>query len=432
MIIPPAEEPWKLGFTADKAKYRFQHAGHKFTLFRRAGSPNWYCKKKAKGKQHMFAARTTEVKSAVMVISQLYDDLVSGKIAARKAEQERLREMATVGQIIDTYVGKVRVKKRIKAETVADNASALRRIIREGSGMAVDAPVDGLRSDVLTRELVKRFQERRRELVMDEDEIQQGRANRSMDSVLTAARSLFTPHAMECYADAKLLLPPLEGFLQARRMKGYNDVRYVPIGDEVIEAMDTAMKEMRTSRPSLYLAYQLMLMLGLRNGEVAAAKRTWIERRRVYVVEGETVTAREIPMMAVLIRPDFIPKHRTERCIPIPETLMRDIEELVPATAIYLIDAPTETLRREVADRELCEFVAGYLPDRQKKAYELRKHFGSIVAATQGKYKAQEYLGHKSITTTEANYASFLSSRNSRPMQMSELLPNVVQVREVA
>jgi integrase len=417
--IPQLDE-WCPGFTDDKSKFRFLHQGHRFTLFKREGSLAWYVKFKHAGKQKMIGLGTADVKNAKAVAIAKWSDTVTGKAAQEEAKAKEAKGFATIGELIRCYKKRILLKKVLKQDSIDDAVADLRRLVREGLGLADNDAADAKRADVLTKDLVKAFQEARRRRVMGGTVQEQGRANLTMDSVLASARSLFTAQALECYEEETLKLPDLTSFIKARKMKGYHDLRYVPIPLAVMEEMEKDIQARRETEPMLYLAQRLMLRCGLRNDEVVAAEPCWIERLQVH---SKDKGFQEVPVLAVITREHFTPKNRLDRRIPIPEDLMKDIAELVPAEAKHLIAMETVTDREAVVDRHLCNWVAKFLPSRQKKAYELRKHFGSVIAATQGIYKAQEYLGHKSVTTTERHYASCMAGMNSRPMQITELVP---------
>lgn len=58
--------------------------------------------------------------------------------------------------------------------------------------------------------------------------------------------------------------------------------------------------------------------------------------------------------------------------------------------------------------RCLNAWLGEYLPDRQKKLHELRKHSGSEVLTQSGNIVAAAAFLRDSIKTTEKHYASFL------------------------
>ncbi len=432
-------EEWKQGLNESKTKYRFIHNAHKFCLYKRPASPYWYVKFRHVGRQWPMSLETTDWKAARARAVFKYERM---KSPLWKAEEEGRvsppKRVATMGEIFKCYNGRIRIKKDLDPKTVAGNVRKLRILVREGMGLPAKTPdekVDALSSAVLTRALVRTFQDERRRVVLDADEVTQGRANLTMDSLLAQARSLFTGEAMECYHEAKLTLPDLAEFKGVKKRRGYHSVRYMPIPDEIIREMEQKVKELRLARPTVYLAYKLMLRLGMRNSEAIAATPAWIEKAHGVVMENGKPVLQEMQFMAILCRPDFTPKNKMERRVPIPPDVIADLDELIllregggNENPEFLIEGPTATARKDVLERDLNDWVSVFIPDRIKKAYELRKHFGAIVAATQGIYKAQEYLGHSSVTTTESHYASWLKTRNSRPMLLEDLLPTVLRV----
>ncbi len=444
-------EEWRPWFNEDKSKFRFLHNAHRFTLYRRSVSPYWYVKFRHAGRQWPMSLETTDWKTGRSRAVSEYERM---KSPLWKIEEELKpaapKPFVSLGALFKCYEERIRIKKELDPKTVTGNIRKLRILVREGMGMAKETPdekVDSLLTSVLTRALVRTFQDERRRAVLNADDVVRGRANLTMDSLLAQARSLFTGEAMECYHEAKLHLPDLTEFKGVKKRKGYHAVRYQPIPDETIGEMEKGILELRESRPSVYLGYKLMLRLGMRNSEAIAATPAWIEKGSGVVMEspgradGKALPAvpvlKEMYFMAIICRPDFTPKNKLDRRVPIPPDVLADVrfvlglkdgEKLSAAKPEYLIQGATQTDREDVIDRELNNWVTQFIPDRIKKSYELRKHFGAIVANTQGIYKAQEYLGHASVTTTEKHYSHWLKTRNSRPMLLEDLLPTVLKV----
>lgn len=421
----PIEQPeeWTTGYTEDRTKYRFLHDGHRFTIYKRDRSPFWMVKFRHAGGMIARSLKTTDVKLAVARAKKAFDEVKAPDWVPPAEAKEKARQVALVGAIADAYEAGIRAKSHISSHTARENALCLGKIVTEGLGLKSKDDWKEQSAKVLTRTLVRRFQALRSARVVDGSAIEQGRSNLTTDQSWGKARSLFTPLAMEVYEEAGLKLPDLEEFLKTPKRGNYHSTMYQPIPDETIAAMQEAAKELRKQSPGAYLVYSLMLALGMRNGEVQEAKRHWIEERpTLTVVDGKEVRTRA-KFMAIICRPDFTPKNKRNRWVPIPTWLLADLEELVPEGQDYILPGATDNQRRQLAYYELNGWIRKFLPDREKGAYELRKHFGSVIAASQGIYKAQEYLGHSSVTTTEQHYSAWLNGRNSRPITEEELDP---------
>ena len=52
--------------------------------------------------------------------------------------------------------------------------------------------------------------------------------------------------------------------------------------------------------------------------------------------------------------------------------------------------------------------MAPFIPDRQKRLHELRKHAGSVIATRDGLMAAAQFLGD-TYQVTDRHYASLLS-----------------------
>src|SRR5882724_9168511 len=137
-------------------------------------------------------------------------------------------------------------------------------------------------------------------------------------------------------------LPDLTEFRKVRLFKTTGTTRYVPIAQSVIDAMETEIRDLRETRPDLYLAFYFMLWLGMRVSEIRNARLEWIE---------DWPTGAR---MAIVRRSYYKPKG-IDGVIGIAPKLLDDIRELSGATmpGDYLIPAPNVTARHDVLRREL-------------------------------------------------------------------------------
>jgi hypothetical protein len=326
---------------------------------------------------------------------------------AVKVPKATARGMALLGQLEDAYREGIGREKLLRPRTVLDAVSRLYLLVKEGLGER-KMEARGLPATVLTASLVEQFQQRR--LVGCENP---GRTRRTIDQTVTVARSMFTHQALTVYRKAGLVLPDLTGFMGVAPLGNWNSAAYVPIPPLTIKAMAEAARVWRGEDPSAYLAFLLMFRCGMRNSEVFYARRSWVER-----IGGAYY-------MAVIKRAGWPgPKNRRDRRIPLPEDVRLEIEAL--AGEDWLLHGhPTDRLR--ACNERVCDFVRKYLPSyresddgRVKAAYELRKHYGAVVASTQGLDRAAEYLGDR-MATVEKHYHAWLRTLTARAPTAEEM-----------
>ena len=132
-------------------------------------------------------------------------------------------------------------------------------------------------------------------------------------------------------------------------------------------------------------AVALASSCGLRAGEIANARWSWIEGS----------------MIRVQATDEWSPKDKAERSIPIPAHIAAKIDSV--RTGDRLIAGRMPYVSERVMD------WARYLGwDRDKFLHELRKWFGAQVATQAGLYAAQKLLGHSSPDLTASYYADLV------------------------
>jgi integrase len=226
-------------------------------------------------------------------------------------------------------------------------------------------------------------------------------AKHTINSYIRQARSIFADEYLALYRD--LELPDLIELRRVSLFKKPGSTRYVPIQRGVIEAMEAEIQGLRASRSDLYLAFYLMLRLGMRVSEVVNARREWIE-------EWPTIDGGTIARMAIAVRPYFKPKGIEGSVIVAPEFLA-EIRELSGAVAPldYLIPGVN---RRKAVGRELSAIIRRHLGgDRRKTCHELRKHaISTELMRTRNYVDALKFSRHSDVRTLQNHYATFLDN----------------------
>ena len=317
-------------------------------------------------------------------------------MAARRAAVPR--RGAIVADIVQAYLNGATSHCAAKPQTVRRNAGCLLRVLRIAFGASDDAVMRMPASVALGPDVVSRYQSARRRAALEGGQLDQVRARRTADSEMRQARSMFSREVRPVYAD--LEMPDLTAFREASMMGRHGDLSYQPFsGSEDRAMMRAAVSARRAGDVDLWLSYVLMRFGGLRDNEVLAVRRSWLVAGRI----------------EIRVREDFSPKWGRSRIVPLPASVLRRIPDGAPDAWLLLPEA-TPTFRQNHVYRKLNGMLRPHLLGRVKAAYELRKHFGSVIAQEQGIEAAQYLLGHQSITTTQKHYASVLDANRFRPV----------------
>ena len=243
----------------------------------------------------------------------------------------------------------------------------------------------------------------------------QTRSATTTNALMRRAKSLFCRRAMEYYQGIQL--PDLSGWLDVSFLADRSDKRFRRIPQDILDSMDKAAPKLlldhsRTLTGSAVNEYRnawgvylLMRRCGLRNSEVENLRWEWIDKRgdRYWIALNKRTywspkgSAGDVPLaddLHAMLVAEFGPD-RAKRAAESPDPIQ-------PADD-YLL-AGTLTDRKEGALRIVSTFVRGFLPDRSKSAYELRKQWGSEMARLHGIETAAKLLRHQDIKTAWSHY----------------------------
>jgi hypothetical protein len=222
-------------FSADvpeKAVYTaiFKFEGKNYRLFKREPSKdaNWYIHFVRRGKRFLRSLDTNVKENAIGNAKAI--------IAAVKAEHwETLESLtlrskcATIGDVIEVYE---RHPDERQPATMKGNVLAIRRVLRIALGRE---DVDGLKTTVLTGELVRKYKVAVETLHKAKtDALDEQQWKRSANSNLQQARSLFAKHVLVHYRDEKLKIPDVTEFMEEVRFRNTGKVDYCPPSDDLI------------------------------------------------------------------------------------------------------------------------------------------------------------------------------------------------------
>lgn len=395
MITQP--EDWKAGFTEDRKKFRFLHNAHRFTLFKRDGSPYWQVKVKHKGRQVAVSLGTTLHDAAKKRAMARYDEMQSGEwFKHEEAVQPPapVKPWATLGQIVDRYQdGVAGVNTDIADTTVNANAANLLRFART-AWPELEDPRDcsierfGLE---LAPASVAAF--RRNYLLPAGDDVRARESRkRGGNSVLRLARAVFSRAAMPLYQ--ALRMPDLSGWMKA---PGFDAKRALvfEIPRETMGRMAVAALELRELRPALYLAHLLFRHGGCRNVEIAAMRWSWLQPRP----EGGG-------WMVIDQTAEFDAKGSLGR-VPIAAEVWQVLEKYRRQPEDFVLDLPTKTERKKLVDREHSNLVRPFLDGSSKKtSYRLRKWSADTIRRKYGDDASRAFLRHAEESVAGQHYWS--------------------------
>jgi integrase len=296
-----------------------------------------------------------------------------------------VRSAATVGDAIDAYRNSAEAAFRASGEprpaTATGVVCALVRVLE-------DAGVAQPRSLLLAKldgHLLAEYAERK--LAVATDLV---RARRTVASTINQARAMFSRWAQDAMRKRGVDVPSsLQEFLRADVVTA-EPVKYVFPPLYLVERTEAAGAALGESQPNVWLAYMLALAGGLRAGEIAAARWSWLVRE----ADGSCY-------LRVRQSAEWKSKTGKDRDVRLhPETWAR-IGKLRAARE-FILEGDTFNARRDVVTRELSKWMRdlGWEKDAfPKAAHELRKLAGARWYTAQGLSWAAKWLGDREDTT---------------------------------
>lgn len=227
------------------------------------------------------------------------------------------------------------------------------------------------------------------------------KARNTIESTHRKARSVFADWVMRIYKDKNLLLPDVTEWKKHRSVKEDHGTYRLPIeAPELCDHIRKKGRELLRENHRLAVAWLLCYELALRAKEASHIRWNWFVKRGDHFG------------LLVIERPDedFSPKG-TNREIQVHREVFEELKKHTDPTAEFIAHGKTKTERYNYIVRELAEWLRGegFDSDRFEKAsHELRKLKGSewFSDPRLGASVAQEWLGHKDISTTCKYYAA--------------------------
>jgi integrase len=216
---------------------------------------------------------------------------------------------------------------------------------------------------------------------------------RSVASNLRQARSVLRRALWEDYKQAGIRMPEsvssfIDQFVTRVPKKRYE----MPPATLYTPTIEAGRKLTGTRGIIWTLAYDL----GMRAGEIAAARWDWFE-------VDQTAAGPRV-WMAIRRRADWAPKG-TEGRVPVFPGVWARLEALRGAGSDYLVPGDTENAREDLVKRDFAEWMRGLGWETRMCAHELRKLRGSWWFARYGIERAYEWLRHANMQTTLDSYA---------------------------
>lgn len=363
-------------------------------IFIPRGKNVYYASFRIRGKQFLRATGTPDQRTAQRIADQMRNLALENLFGTLP----KLREDGPkCGSIVDRYLANSAVRNAREVASDFLRVATIGAVVRRND--ARDLPLSRL-----TAEAMIHFRDRG-----------DGASPTSTNALMRSAKSIFSIRAMEQYRDLQIPACINEwkrvAYLPERKSHSFQ-----AIPPETLAKMDRKADMMlrlaRWHNPPVsyewmnaWACFWLMRLCGLRNSEVEALGWHWLQPRK----DGMVIEIIER-------KGEFWPKG-SSGCVPIDiglyELLLEQYGPRVDGQHVLL---GTKTDRSNGCLRRVNDFVRRYLPDRQKGAYELRKQFGSEMAARYGIETAAKLLRHKGIKTAWEHYYDSLKLSGVKPL----------------
>ena len=374
--------------TSNANAFLTEYLGHRLRIYRRAGNSVWRLRIRRDGADKTWSLQTADLPTAHERAVEKAASIMSSE-DAWDTEMNRLggaRNSVRLGEIIDCFINDP--APRTSQATREEYIRSLRLLVREALGIKPEM-VDRVFVRQLTGKLVRRFQAKR--LAGIPEGTGREKKKNTANSVLGNARGVFARRVIRSKIYPQL--PDLTSFLEAPDLPAIKVVyRYETMDRWCRRVIDQA-HTLRESDPAAYLMFRLCAECGLRRTEAGMARKNWLDTHR-----GQRV-------IYVQATPEWLPKGRAERRVPLPEDLYHDLIALGDGSD-YLLPAQSDNMRRRGVGRRLAVWFDDLGWPFEKKVHELRKWFGAQIATQTGSlFATQRILGHSRVETTNQYYS---------------------------
>jgi len=255
----------------------------------------------------------------------------------------------------------------------------------------------------------------------------EGHVETGFNSVVRKAKVLFSSSALKYYRAnySAILQDPFSDVDWFYR--NLNLDKYEPLSNPEAEKLEQLLADLEDEKPKVALYGYLALWFGLRSGEIDHARISWFRERSVRSAPDA------MGVIKVTKSEGYSPKSNKEREIPYLKEQLEKINMLhakcggggdsLEFVVPYIVkdtghqrsgDQPASnkphSCRLGTINIKLGDLLGDneLFPKELKKIHALRKEFGSRVwgLPDSGPQRAQAYLGHASMITTEKHYAT--------------------------
>ena len=366
---------------------RQQRRHHEVSVFKEPGSEFYYYRVKIHGKRFKRSTNQTTLAAAIAQAKVIRRELLEDGQGRATMKQPGF---ATVGDVLRVWM------ERSTAETRANNRSTFKKWVRSFA----QGDEEAVSMTRCTAEALERY-------LQKWPGSPQGR-----ESTWRQVRAVFAKEPLRWYRQAGLVLPDMEEF---RAVKGKVKARersfkgFVPLRPEVLAEMDRAAEQLRRSADleerKIWAVYALMRWCGLRNSETTALRWEWLVRgQKGYLWKFEVHKDEE---------GNWQEPKGTPGQVPVRRRLLGQLRyALKSRRSGFVIPRANATEADNLASRGINDFVRRWFPEagpKEKKAYDLRKQYGSEIALRDGIEVACRILRHADIKTTWNHYHALLN-----------------------
>lgn len=290
----------------------------------------------------------------------------------------------TVEELISVFEKNADILEK-KPRTITSYANALRRLVKHGTGK---------KNPSLAMNWNECFNKYRRHMldgIEEEEEI--SARKRTINSVLTNARSLVSEDAIEIYKDYDMSW--VDKFQALKKFKNVKTYYSLPPEELVLSTFEY-LENLKDDFKFTMLS--LALHAGMRRSEIAHCRRAWFD------LSGDKVNT-------ISIKPDkkFDPKGHAGATFLDPDWAQR-IYARAPGID-YLINANLDSYKTiDSAFEPLIADLRALGWTRNSPLHECRKLYGAFLATTDSLFKAQKCLRHSNPQTTSDSYADIVVS----------------------
>lgn len=382
----------------------------------------WYFKKMERGGVKFISLGTDDLDLAKAKRNQKEQEVIAGEMA--KIKGVRTTKAAMLDEIFEAYdeIGGI-TKKAMNG-----NKSALMTMVWQVTGNE-DLTPEKVSTELLTKKFVRDYQDALRsryETEAGDNEkarrTARDRADRTSKSTFNQAKSIFTEKRalIERYEEKELFVPEcVKEFVKVKAVGKWSTKVYFPPDDKILAKTFTEIETLKESEPDVYRLFWCALGTGCRKNEMAdATLEDFVELNgQLWIGSGLGKDGKpiQIPVINWAVHPasaiipeKVIRKMMADRKAELEKVVALDSQ---PETAVGdnrpTVFGGSHNYRHDMLPKRLNEWLTSIGWKDEKKMHGLRAFIGCRIFNDNPR-RAQRYLRHKSIKTTEEFYGHFL------------------------